>query len=335
MPARVANVSDAPETTVEAVKKDLGLSLRSHMGTVTRVRMERRKQGLTKNRFLDHDVLVIRQAGEDDDTLIESVVDAVIEEIAEDAKSGSWLGVLHLVNEKATKKSEAELAKIPVRIEDADTVLSRDGEVTSLISVLRVFTSDLCTNVVKLVGAASSREEAIATLVTGVAKHTANESEARYKYEYKRAKLDAKNATHEIDAEAKVYRSTATKFMFSGILERYQPTIDLLTRVWAQNNGVEPGKRKPMPPRPTVDEIETVFPSPSDGSEDPYTDIRGIVLAMLRTRDRAELAALQQELVIQLAKLGPMTTVMGELAEAKLGKQRFAEILAWFRTPWD
>lgn len=346
MPARAVAITDAPETTVEAAKKNLAFSLRSHLQAVTRVRMERRKQGLTKNRFLPHDVLVVRTPGEEDDALIESIVIAVFEEIAEDSSDGSWLGVLHLVNERATKRAERELADIPVRIEDVESIATRDGEVISLINVLRLFTADLCTQVVKVIGASAqreaalgAREAAISDMVVGVAKHNTSESEARYKFEWRKAKLEAKGARHEIDMEAKVYRSSATKFMFSDILSKYQPTIDLLTRIHAKNQGVDPGKQQPMPAKPTAKEILAVFPEPvadANGAtaDDDLHDIRQVALAMLKSQG-VERAALRSQLVIELARLGDRLEALREIADAKLGAQRVAEILAWFRSPWD
>lgn len=337
MPIRTTIPSDAAETTLESLRADCAILIRKHLQSLTRVRIERRRQG-PGGGSLPEEIEVARDPEEPEEELVAALVDEVFRLIRKDAerprqrsgKVGAWVGCVVLLNHLERKP---ELARIDVRIEDPDEAVSLDSESVAIVNVVRTFLRDMCKEMVAVMGASAAREQAIAELVTGVASSSTKETRARYKYEFKKAKLDAEVREHEVDAEARVHRSTATKFMFSGLLERYQPTLDALARMWIESQGGKSsGASVRFPPKPTEEEILSLFPL--DVEEDPYRDIRRVALAMLVAEPLSR-AALQQQMIIEFNRLGNKLIEAREVAESKLGKQRVGEIVAWFRHPWD
>jgi hypothetical protein len=288
---------------------------------------------------------VFDPALESEEEFVSSTVELVMKTIREDAlrprgpntpkagQVGAWQGRIVVLAAAGAKKPE--LSTLDVNIEDPDGQLSAEHEFVSMLNVVRNFMKDMCQSMVNIMGASAAREQAIADLVTGVAKHQGNAAKWEAKLRWKEQKSRERMHEHEVDAEAAVHRSTATKFFFGGILERYQPTFDLLARTYASQKGTEPGKRQPMPPRPTEEEVLRVFPLATGDEEDRYQDIRSVALAMLRCKDPVERSGLQQQMVVELSRLGQQLLVMQAEAERVLGVERVAQVIGWYRAPWD
>lgn len=346
MPARRIIPGDPSELTLDTVRNNMAALLRRHLDHATGVVIERRRQGLGAGPLAEQ-IEIVREPDESVDELVESVVSDALKLIEADARRprqsgpnagtiGPWLGCVVIMGTHEKKGGIVELARVDVRIEDPDAMQTIDTESVALVNVVRVFLRDMCKEMVGIMAAAKDREAAIAELVVGVAKTTGKSAAVEAKYRYKEAKLAAETREHEVDAEARVHRSTATKFMLSGLLEKYQPTFDTLARVWAQQNATKPGPRVKMPPRPSEQELAQVFPPPDEPHEtDVYKDIRDVAIAMLRCRDKVERGGLQSRIVIELGRLGDLLLTMQAAAEDVLGEQRVGEILAWFRNPWD
>lgn len=340
MPATLIIDGDAHNTSLDAQKIIFEKSLRDHLGGVSWVRLERRKQGLPKsNRRLPRGVLVKRGMGESDDELVTSVVAQVFDLIADDSQGAPWLGTALFMHEGP--KGDEKLGECELRIDETDVPLTRDGAITELVAVMSKFAGDLCTQVVKIVGASAARESAIAELVSSVARSAGRTDRAEYRYKWKERKRELDIEEQKIHAESGVHRSNATKFAFAGLLQKYQPTFDRLARAWEDiqraRAGASPSSSSTtpeMPPRPTEAEVMQVFPE-SDDDDDALDDVRVVVLAMVRSTDATERSALLAKLVPLLQQLGiPRLAELQGAAEAKLGTKRVGEILAWVRNPW-
>lgn len=346
MPARTVIPTDPTEASWETIQTHLSGVLRAHLTGVTRLRVERRNRGPASGPIPEEIEVAFDPGVESAEDCIAEVVACTMKVIREDAmrprgantpksgQVGAWQGRILVIGTAGEKKP---IATLDVSIDDPDAQLSAESEFVSMLNVVRVFMKDMCTAMVNIMGASASREQAIADLVTGVAKTQGKSDKYEWRYRWKEQKSRERMHEHEVDAEAAVHRSTATKFFFGGILEKYQPTFDLLARTYATQQGTKPADRKPMPPRPTESELLSVFPVPTsdDPTADVYKDIRSVALAMLRCSDAVERPALQQQIVVELSRLGEQMLVMLAEAERVLGKERTATILAWFRAPWD
>lgn len=269
---------------------------------------------------------------DDAEALIAKAVDAIAEAIVRDADGNEWRGEVMLFDE-ANKSFDAVDVLIEAEMQPAKP--TRDGELVGILATLRVYLGDMAKANVDLAKSLASCGVAFKDVIQSVAAHNGEEAKARYEYEWKMQESRERMHEHEVDAEAAVHRSTATKFMMGGLLEKYQPTFDTLARIYAQQQGAKATERKPMPPRPSEDEVLRVFPLPTAEEPDVYADIRSVALAMLRCKDPVERGGLQQQIVVELSRLGSQLLVMQAEGERILGAQRFAEAIAWFRSPWD
>lgn len=269
---------------------------------------------------------------EDAAFIVDRAVESIAEAIVRDADGNEWRGEVQVYDE-----DDKVFDSVDVLFE-ADAQPERptkDSELVGILSVLRVHLGDMAKTNVDLAKSLASCGVAFKDVIQSVATTSGEEARARYEYEWKMQESRERMHETEVEAEASVHRSTATKFMMGGLLERYQPTLDTLAQMFAAREGVKTGPRKPMPPRPTEEEVLRVLPLPTDASEDRYADIRSVALAMLRCRDPLERPGIQQAMLVELSRLGSQLLVMQAEGERILGVERFAQVIGWFRAPWD
>lgn len=271
---------------------------------------------------------------DDAGALIEKAVEAIMEAITRDADGNEWRGEVQLYGDD---NKVFETCDVHLHAETLPERPTKEGELVGILSTIRVYLTDMSKANVDLAKSLASCGVAFKDVIQSVAQANGEDSRARYEYEWKMQESRERMHEHEVNEEASVHRSTATKFFFGGILEKYQPIFENLSRRHAAQGGAKPGERKPMPPRPSEQEVLSVFPLPTSGDErdDDYVDIRSVALAMLRCRDMVERGGLQQKMVIELSRLGGRLLVMQAEAERILGKERTAEVIAWYRAPWD
>jgi len=271
---------------------------------------------------------------DDATTLIDKAVEAIAEAITRDADGNEWRGEVQLFGED---NKPFESCDVHVGADTPPERPTKDGELVGILSVLRTYLSDMSKTNVDLAKSLASCGVAFKDVIQTVATANGEDAKARYEYEWKMQESRERMHETEVEAEASVHRSTATKFFFGGILEKYQPIFDTLARTYAQQQGANVGKPRPMPPRPTEQEVLTVFPLPgsNDERDDVYADIRSVALAMLRCSDRTERGGLQQKMVVELSRLGPQLLMMQAEAERVLGAERTGQVISWYRAPWD
>lgn len=269
---------------------------------------------------------------DDAGALIEKAVEAIHEAISRDADGNDWRGEVQLYGED---NKTFESVDVHIGADSVPEKPTKDGEVVGILSTLRLYLGDMAKANGDLAKSLANIGVAFKDVIQSVANANGDEAKARYEYEWKMQESRERMHEHEVDAEASVHNRTATKFMFGGLLEKYQPIFDTLARRYAAQGGVKTGKAKAMPPRPTEQEVLSVFPLPTDETEDAYADIRSVALAMLRERDPIERSGLQQKMVVELSRLGGQILIMQAEAERVLGVERTAQVIGWYRAPWD
>lgn len=333
MPIQVVTEAKTVETAPTDGLETLSERLLKNLARVRFIRARRKPRTGRPHAPLACVVRFDVEPTDDATILIEKAVDAIAEAITLDADGNEWRGEVQLFGDDS---KPFEVVDVLFGAEQQQERPTKEGEVVGILSTLRVYLSDMAKTNVDLAKSLASCGVAFKDVIQSVASSNGAEAIARYDYEWKMQESKERMHGHEVDAEASVHRSTATKFFFGGLLEKYQPTFDLLARRYAAQGGVDPGKREPMPPRPTEAEVLTVFPIPTgEAEQDVYADIRSVALAMLRCRDPIERAGVQQQMIIELSRLGPQILVMQVEAERALGAERTAQVISWYRAPWD
>jgi hypothetical protein len=184
---------------------------------VTRVTMERRPQGRPRNdRFLDREVELRREQGEADDDLIDAVATEVLEHIERHAEGSPWVGLAHLMNDNASKKSERVLASVNIRINEGAEVATAETESVAILQTVRVFMGDMLAQMVKVMGAAAAREAAMATMVESVAKWASKGEQRDARYEWKKTKAEQETERQRI---SEIGRTQRQKERWAGVAD--------------------------------------------------------------------------------------------------------------------
>lgn len=325
MPAKIQPSATPTEATEDGARKNLEKSIRAHLARLTRVSMERRKQGLTKNRFLSTEVEVSRGVGEPDDDLVESVLDSVFEAIGRDADGGPWLGRVHLHDDNAAKKNEQTLDVVDVRIEDADAIVTRDGEVNAIIATVGVFLEKQLSNCIRLVQASEKRETAIAELVSNVAKSVGSYDAKHAKYEYKRWKEEQATEQLRIRELGRTRRSEARWNTFGETAETYHDVVKQWSDLVMQ--AVQDDRKSAKLRAPTQAEVDTVF------AGEAFDSFRACASEMIATASRPERIVLAKRFRQLMDALTDEQKSVLLARAAALGEQRARECLAWLANP--
>lgn len=267
MGIRVSIENDSAETPWGQLPAVLRTIYSKHIAKLACVRVLRTHRGPGSGP-LGHRLEIDTTDGMGAEEMVEDLVRETIRIIGTDACKprgrntpkagtvGSWHGEVVLYSDADGSRS---IAKIPVELEEpsADLDTRRELEELSILAHVKGFMAMSFEQMVKIIGAAAAREEAMAGLVASVAKSTGKSNRKLAKYKFKARKVEAETRRHEADARTRSARHRAWADAFETAAEEYRDVVAIWSKYFTRERAG--GKPPPAPQRPTADELRTVF----------------------------------------------------------------------------
>lgn len=329
MPARAHPTGTPAEPTQSDVRKDLEKICKKHLAVLTRVSIERRRQGVAKNhpnRWLAQEVRPDRAPGESDDDLVTSIVDEVLRQIELDADGGAWLGKVHFYNDNAPKRGDTLLEAHEVRVDDELEVPTIAGESVAIVNTVGGFLAKMCDKMVALTRAFAETQQSNADVYRSLARQAGKSERAAGKWEYKQRREEQET---EREKNRDDNRSRRASTRWAGIVELSDQHKDVV-KAWSDMflvaaKEAQGARVKP----PTPEEIDAVFAG--DERLDEVRKTAHEILAESEPSVRKALARKWRKLIEQLPK--EVQSVLLVKAATALGEARARECFKWLSRP--